>query len=376
MDEASQCTMTHAIPLIYRGKTFAAIGDPNQLPAIPTIKHEEENAIVNSLNYNDYPDHLRHDDNNVYLASFLNLFQATRHQILLSEHFRSHPLIIGFSNLNIYYEKYKKPLLIKDANRYSSQNDGISYVQVNGESIKPSSGGSWINSEEANAVVKVIYDLKNNLKNKSMEIGVVTPYRKQVDLIIDMLTKSGLIAGVSVGTAHLYQGQEKDIVIFSTVVSNGMDTNSALWLSKPPNLLNVAMTRARRKLIIVGDMDYCENNFSGDMLGKLAKYCKKIHKLSKISQEQKKLFELLILNGVEPEIEYPIADMHVDFCISTSGQNLVIEVDGDQHFEQKEHDASRDASLRSLGFKVFRTSARDVRETPNVVINKILENIN
>ena len=92
-----------------------------------------------------------------------------------------------------------------------------------------------------------------------------------------------------------------------------MDSNSALWLSKPPNLLNVAMTRARKRLIIVGDMDYCENNFSGDMLGKLAKYCKKIDKLSKISLEQKKLFELLILNGIEPEIEYPIADMHVDF---------------------------------------------------------------
>ena len=376
MDEASQCTMTHAIPLIYRGKTFGAIGDPNQLPAIPTLKNEEENSIVNSLNYDNYPDHLRHDNNNVYLASFFNLFQATKHQIFLSEHFRSHPLIIGFSNLNIYYEKYKKPLLIKDANKYSSQNDGISYVQVDGASIKPSSGGSWINSKEANAVVKVINDLKNNEKNKSIEIGVVSAYRKQVDLIIDMLTKSGLIAGVSVGTAHTYQGQERDIVIYSTVVSNGMDTNSALWQSKPPNLLNVAMTRARKQLIIVGDMDYCENNFSGDMLGKLAKYCKKIHKLSKISQEQKKLFELLILNGIEPEIEYPIADMHVDFCISASGQNLIIEVDGDQHFEQKEHDESRDASLRSLGFKVFRTSARDVRETPNVVINKILETIN
>ena len=54
MDEASQCTMTHAIPLIYRGKTFGAIGDPNQLPAIPTLKNEEENSIVNSLNYDIY----------------------------------------------------------------------------------------------------------------------------------------------------------------------------------------------------------------------------------------------------------------------------------------------------------------------------------
>ena len=87
MDEASQCTMTHAIPLIYRGKSFAAIGDPNQLPAIPSIKREEENAIASSLEYDNYPDHLRHYDNNVYLSSFLNLYQAPKNQILLREYF-------------------------------------------------------------------------------------------------------------------------------------------------------------------------------------------------------------------------------------------------------------------------------------------------
>ena len=88
-----------------------------------------------------------------------------------------------------------------------------------------------------------------------------------------------------------------------------------------------------------------------------------------------KLFELLILNGVEPEIEYPIADMHVDFCISTRGQNIVIEVDGDQHQEQEAHDQSRDSALRSLNFKVLRFSARDVRETPGIVIEQIIDEL-
>ena len=63
------------------------------------------------------------------------------------------------------------------------------------------------------------------------------------------------------------------------------------------------------------------------------------------------------------------------FCISTNGQNIVIEVDGEQHNQQQAHDQSRDALLRSLNFKVLRYSARDVRETPNIVIEKILENI-
>ena len=143
---------------------------------------------------------------------------------------------------NIYYEKYKKPLLIKNLGKHVGKDDGVSHVQVSGESIKPSQGGSWINPKEATVVKEVIQELKSNPKNNSLEIGVVTPYRKQADLITDELTKEGLIAGVSIGTAHIYQGQEKDIMIFSTVVSNGIDSNSALWLSKPPNLLNVYAT--------------------------------------------------------------------------------------------------------------------------------------
>ena len=45
MDEASQCTMTHALPLIFRGKSFAAIGDPDQLSSIPSLQ------LVKKCNY-------------------------------------------------------------------------------------------------------------------------------------------------------------------------------------------------------------------------------------------------------------------------------------------------------------------------------------
>ena len=375
MDEASQCTMTHALPLIYRGKSFAAIGDPEQLSSIPSLQQEEENAIIDSNDYDDFPDQLRHFNNNVFSASFLNLHHAGQNQIVLREHFRSHPLIIGFSNLNIYYKKHSTPLVIKNPDQYSNLQDGLSHVQVSGKSIRPSQGSGWTNPDEASAVISAIKSIKANSSNNSLSIGVVTPYKKQADLITDSLTSKGLIGGVAVGTAHAYQGQEKDIMIFSTVVSKGMDHSGAMWISKPPNVLNVAMTRAKRQLIIVGDMDYCGNNFSGEILGKLSQYCKKIQKLENISLEQKKLFELLILNGIDPEIEYPIADMHVDFFVASRGQNIVIEVDGEQHQNQQAHDESRDAALRSMNFKVLRFRARDVRETPALIIDKILENI-
>ena len=46
IDEASQCTLTNLLPLMFRGKTLAVIGDDNQLPAIPTIQESEELALA------------------------------------------------------------------------------------------------------------------------------------------------------------------------------------------------------------------------------------------------------------------------------------------------------------------------------------------
>ena len=82
------------------------------------------------------------------------------------------------------------------------------------------------------------------------------------------------------------------------------------------------------------------------------------------------------MNGIEPEIEYPISDMHVDFFVPKKGQGLVIEVDGAQHKKEKMQDASRDATLRSFNNKVLRFPARDVRETPSIVIETILSELN
>tara|TARA_A100001388_G_C28773486_1_gene505520 strand:+ start:629 stop:4834 length:4206 start_codon:yes stop_codon:yes gene_type:complete len=375
IDEASQCDVTKAIPLIYRGTSLAAIGDPQQLPSIPSITTEEENSIIAQNDYEDFPGNLRHSNNNIFQASFMNLFQAAKNQIMLIEHFRSHPLIIGFSNLNIYYKRYSKALKIKKPDKYSNDYDGLSYHQVTGNCTRSSGSSSWTNVKEAREVVKIVKAIKSNKETKYMSIGVVTPFRKQKDLILEFLNEIGLVAGIIVGTAHTYQGQEKDIMIFSTVVSNGMDRSSALWMSNPPNLMNVGITRAKRKLVIVGDMDYCETNFGGEILGRLAKYCKKIDRLDQISKEQKKLFELLILHGIEPEIEHPIADMNVDFFIPKAGQGLVIEVDGQQHENERMQDESRDATLRSLNNKVLRFPARDVRETPSLVIEDILKHL-
>lgn len=95
---------------------------------------------------------------------------------------------------------------------------------------------------------------------KSKDIAIITPYSKQVQLFRKMLSSAdismsasnskGRIADVQVGTVDSFQGQETDLVIFSAVRSNRM---KELGFLRDARRLNVAITRARRGLIVVGD---------------------------------------------------------------------------------------------------------------------------
>ena len=95
-------------------------------------------------------------------------------------------------------------------------------------------------------------------------VGVVTPFRAQANRIRDILhahPQAGLLLGqgeLIVDTVHRFQGDERDVMLFSPVVSDGISQGPLSFLRKTPNLFNVAITRARAALVIVGDMSAAE----------------------------------------------------------------------------------------------------------------------
>lgn len=90
-------------------------------------------------------------------------------------------------------------------------------------------------------------------------LGVVTPYRPQVRLLEAELRRRNVAEWVRVGTVHTFQGLEFVGVIFDTVDAPGIDlspfTNDG-WGSDAMRLINVAITRARDKLVLVANLDY------------------------------------------------------------------------------------------------------------------------
>jgi very-short-patch-repair endonuclease len=368
VDEASQCTLTNLLPLIYRGKSLVVIGDKEQLPAIPTVQGAEEEALAIKHGVEAYQGFLGHFGNDLYSTTLKLLPRQRGDAVFLTDHFRSHPLIIGFSNRHVYMRGLK---LCKPPR---SEVDlplgtGVHAVRVHGAAQQGPGGRSWRNQQEAAAVLEQVKSLKG-FGSSDLSVGVVTPFAAQKDLLTGMLQAEGLISDVLVDTANGFQGDERDVIVFSPVVAAGITPSASQWVETPPNLINVALTRAREALIVVGDLDYCSQQRG--LLRQLARYCSDIELLRRTSPAELELFGWMTMEGWAPRVHTILGDMEVDFTLEGSGHRLAIEVDGrDHHSGSTQQDAGRDAALQAKGWDVLRVPARDVLQTPFDVLHRI-----
>ena len=246
IDEASQCSIPHVIPLLYRARRALIIGDVKQLTHITTIDPEHEGIIrqstgiraewlqTNGLNYRDH-------------SSFRAAERAAGDVLLLDEHFRCHPAIAAVSNDLFYGGRLE--VLTDIRGRPSVDQPPISWIDIAGHAAHHR-GKSWINRDEARAVEAIVRDLLNELPSRAT-IGIVTPFKGQVG---EVSRRLGVYdrERVRIGTVHSFQGGEYDVVVLSLVAGPEMRRGTLGWIDGDPSLWNVAITRARSHLIVVG----------------------------------------------------------------------------------------------------------------------------
>jgi hypothetical protein len=261
-DEAAACDLASALPVLYRAKRAMVIGDPMQLTHICNLRSRTDEALASDAGLSEkdhaeicYPTRSLYD----VAASKLG-----RRPEFLSQHFRSRPDIIRFSNQSFYKASLR---LMRPAN---PERPAISWEQVPGTFTRRR-GRSAINMAEVEAVVALLLERCPEWHAAGFTVGVVSPFRAHVDAIAEELAKRApdIAATVTVDTAHKYQGDERDVMIFSPVVSPAMP-ESLLSFAGKPNLLNVALTRAREQVVVVGDGSACRS--AGGLLGKLVEY--------------------------------------------------------------------------------------------------------
>lgn len=135
-------------------------------------------------------------------------------------------------------DTYEKPMLFIDTSKVHNNKE---------KHLKDSK--SIVNELEARISVDIVEDyLRNGLSED--DIGIISPYADQVKLIDDMTP-------VEVKTVDGFQGREKEVIVISTVRSND---NENIGFLKDLRRLNVAITRAKRKLIIIGNKNTLKSN--------------------------------------------------------------------------------------------------------------------
>ena len=200
---------------------------------------------------------------------------------------------------------------------------------------------------------------------------MVTPFSAQKCPPEEELDRLGLRRRCWWTPLYGFQGDERDVIIFSPVVAQGMAAGSYRWVESH-NPFNVAITRAREALFVVADFDVCVQQEG--ILRKLALYCKDIELLRSTSPAELELFTWMVMRGWDLEVHKRIGDIEVDFLLNgVHGSRIVVEVDGDQHLSTPEQDRARDAYLQAHGYTVLRVRAREVMETPHEVIYRIEE---
>ena len=115
-------------------------------------------------------------------------------------------------------------------------------------------GGSYCNYAENTLVKKLLEGFKNEGVLPNLDIGIITGYRGQKDLIRKSVNNSGydrIAKEIDINTLDAFQGRENDIIIYSTV-----RTKNSIGFQKEKERVNVAFSRAKNLLIICGDMDF------------------------------------------------------------------------------------------------------------------------
>ncbi len=251
IDEASQNDIASVLPLLYRCKCAVIIGDENQLKHISSITTEEDHRLLD--NFDLMENHI------MWSYSQNSLFQIADNICLninktnLLNHFRSHADIINFANNEFYGGSLRIATDYK--NLKTIQGDKIvRWINVEGKALRPPNNISLTNIDEVKAIIQELSRLHKN--NYEGSIGIVTPYRAQATLIHKEIAQNENLydwfvakRNGSINTVHLFQGDERDIMFFSTVVTKNVNSNVMSFFK--PNLFNVAITRARAGLIVL-----------------------------------------------------------------------------------------------------------------------------
>ena len=412
VDEASQLAVERAIPLLYRARHVVIAGDEKQLPPFDLFQIREEDELEE--------DEIVSDE-----KSLLDLARSMHRVINLSWHYRSqYQDLINFSN----HAFYEGCLNIVPNATSNPQSPPIRWVQCN---------GTWENQKNLVEAEMVVAEIGNVLKNKFKQegaypsIGVITFNEKQQELIRNViddkkesdpefleLYRSALDGkkkddSLFVKNIENVQGDERDIIIFSVGYAKNLDGKvvnrfGTLSMKGGENRLNVAVTRARKGMVVVSSIDPTDIKSTSrhdgpKRLRQFLEYAKKTNSLDELGQKavlaginpdmersrdaggtefdsefEVQVYRELRARGYKVKTQVGFSGYRIDLAIVHPTEEnryiLAVECDGATFHSAKsvrERDVMRQKFLEGKGWKVERIWSRNWWKDPNREIDRI-----
>ena len=264
IDEAAQALEPGCWIPITKGQRLVLAGDHHQLP--PTVKSEQ--AAREGLR------------ETLFEKCIQRQPQTAR---MLNVQYRMHTQIMGFSSEKFYGGQLVPHASVRQAGLEAydlcfAPDLPVEFIDTAGcgyQELAIPESRSTANPEEAHLLLKRLAQLLEPYEPTEyaqglLSIGVIAPYRAQINYLKDAIEDSAVLNGLllqrrlSVGTVDSFQGQERDIIAITLTRSN---PQGEIGFLSDIRRMNVGMTRARRKLLLVGDSStLCSHPFFGELL--------------------------------------------------------------------------------------------------------------
>lgn len=410
IDEASQLPVEKSIPLLYRAKRLIISGDDKQLK--PSVNPKE---LI-------YTDVSEFDWEKVILPP-LGLQDALKNKYanyLLNYHYRSeYAELISFSNSFFY----NRNLYVSTPKAYSKDNPPIKFIKTKGKNV------AGKNAVEANEVVKkVLEHIKND---NSKTIGIVSFTKRQKEVLEEKLLEAakkhseldlyirtnnysanGEDTSLFVKNVSEVQGDERDTIIFSTTFApndKGVLPTALgdISLENGENMLNVAITRAKSKLIVVSsinpnDLDLPRTDRGGELLKHFLYYAqafqfadeRTIRNILKLkpkpqtkvfeSRMHEEIFNLIKNAGYNVEYQFGFDNYVIDFVIKNENGDIVVGVNLDnelylRNYNTMEREYYLPTYLEARGWNILRVWSHQWSQNPDeqnaIILQRIEESI-
>lgn len=378
-DESSQSDIFSLCALM-RAKRAVIVGDDKQIsPEVVGIDHRTVSSLIDKY-LDKIPDKQWFDLQTSLYDTAMRIFP---NRLMLKEHFRCVPEIIGFSNNNVYSGEIR-PL------RYPTLKETfyppVKSVRVNGKrsTTKP------VNTVEAEALVDQILRCCGDQRYYGMTIGVISLLGEaQANLIEGMLrqklgVEEMIKRRIICGDAYSFQGDERDIIFLSMVISK--DVKFAP-LSRDADIrrFNVASSRARNQMWLFHSVDLEDLNSECvrySLLEYFLNYNRFISKKESVqnvfqSAFQRDVYTMIRNRGYKIIPEIKIGRYNIDFMIEGDRNRVAIVCDGDSKglkYSFKEN-IERQLDLERVGWTFLKIRGSQFYMEPEKVVNKLFKKL-